>query len=110
MASLDITEEFAQLRMMRIASVFEGITLVTLLGIAVPLKHLLGFSIATAVMGPIHGVAFVFYVWTLIQTVSGGDFNKFETARMVVAALVPFGGFLNERMLARRQASLQALI
>ncbi len=110
MASLHISEELAQLRRMRIASVVEGITLITLLGIAAPLKHLFGFSVATKVMGPIHGVAFVFYVWTLIQTLSGGDFSRIETIRMVVAAFVPFGGFLNERMLARRQALLQSSI
>ncbi|MFJ6328402.1 MULTISPECIES: DUF3817 domain-containing protein [unclassified Rhizobium] len=110
MTSVDIAEEFAQVRRMRMASVIEGITLVALLFIAVPLKHLLGFSTAVAVMGPVHGVAFVYYAWTLIQTVSGGDFRGPEIARMIVAAFIPFGGFYNDRMLARRQATRQSSI
>jgi integral membrane protein len=108
MTSVGIAEEFAQVRRMRMASVVEGITLVTLLFIAVPLKHLLGFSVAVAIMGPVHGVAFVYYAWTLIQTVSGGDFRGPEIAGMIVAAFIPFGGFFNDRVLARRQAALQS--
>jgi hypothetical protein len=42
----------------------------------------------------------------LIQTVSGGGWSRSETTRLVVAALIPFGAFVNERALARRQAML----
>jgi integral membrane protein len=59
-------------------------------------------------MGPIHGVAFVAYVWMLIQTVSGGGWSSSDTIRLVIAALIPFGAFVNERALARRQAMLGA--
>jgi integral membrane protein len=102
----DHAEEIAQLDRMRLASVVEGTTLLVLLGVAVPLKHLAGVSAATAVMGPVHGLAFVFYVWTVVQTVSGGGWTRSEALRLGVAALVPFGGFVNERSLARRRRSL----
>lgn len=98
-------EEAGQLRKMRWASWIEGTTLILLLVIAVPLKHVAGLPIATAVMGPIHGIAFVLYIWTLVQMVSSMSFTKSETIRMILAAFVPLGGFLNERVLARRQAS-----
>ena len=108
MLPADGTEELAQLRRMRAVSVLEGTTLLLLLGIAVPLKHLAGFPIATSIMGPVHGIAFVLYFWMLIQTVSGGGWTRSETPRMVFAAFIPFGAFVNERALARRQASLAA--
>jgi integral membrane protein len=99
-------EELAQLRRMRAVSLLEGTTLLLLLGVAVPLKHLAGIPIATAIMGPIHGIAFVLYIWMLVQTVSIGGWTRAAAARMILAAFIPFGAFVNERALARRQASL----
>ncbi len=99
-------EELSQLRRMRAVSLLEGTTLLLLVGIAVPLKHLAGFPVATAIMGPIHGIAFILYVWMLVQTLSMGGWTRRAAARMVLAAFIPFGAFVNERALARRQASL----
>jgi integral membrane protein len=99
-------DELSQLRRMRAVSLLEGTTLLLLVCVAVPLKHLAGFPIATAIMGPIHGIAFVLYVWMLVQTVSMGGWTKGQAAQMVLAAFIPFGAFVNERALARRQASL----
>lgn len=110
MSSVNIEKELSQLRRMRLASVIEATTLILLLCIAVPLKHLNGFPMAVSVMGPIHGIAFVYYAWAFIQTVAGGDYDRFEVVRMVVSAFIPFGGFLNDRALARRQATLQSSI
>jgi integral membrane protein len=99
-------EELSQLRRMRAVSLLEGTTLLLLLGVAVPLKHLAGMPIATSIMGPIHGFAFVLYVWMLIQTLSMGSWTRTAAAKMVLAAFIPLGAFVNERALARRQASL----
>ena len=99
-------EEFVQLRRMRAISLLEGTTLLLLVGIAVPLKHLASIPIATSIMGPIHGIAFVLYVWMLIQTISIGAWTRVEATRMILAAFIPFGALLNERALARRQALL----
>jgi integral membrane protein len=105
-APSDPAEELGQLRRMRLVSVVEGGTLLMLVFVAVPIKHLGGYPIATTIMGPVHGMAFLLYVWTLIQTVSGADFPRPDVIRMVVAAFIPFGAFLNERTLRRRQALL----
>ncbi|MBO9195924.1 DUF3817 domain-containing protein [Rhizobium sp. 16-449-1b] len=91
---------------MRAVSLLEGGTLLLLVLVAVPLKHLAGYPLATRIMGPVHGLAFLLYFWMLIQTVSGGGWTRSETLRMTVAAFIPFGAFLNERALARRQAAL----
>ncbi|MFC4726680.1 DUF3817 domain-containing protein [Coralloluteibacterium thermophilus] len=101
-------EDLAQLRRMRAVSILEGTTLLLLVLVAVPLKHLAGIPQASAVMGPVHGMAFLLYVWMLIQTVSGGGWSRAEVARMLGAAFIPFGAFANERALARRQKALLA--
>lgn len=94
------------MRRLELVSFVEATTLLLLLCVAVPLKHVAGIESAVHVMGPVHGVAFLAYVWTVIQTVSGGGWTRGETARLLVGAVVPFGGFLNLRFLARRAASL----
>ena len=43
------------------AAVLEGVTLLVLLGIAVPLKHLAGVPNGVSWVGPVHGVAFMVY-------------------------------------------------
>ena len=105
-APSDRAAELGQLRRMRLVSVVEGCTLLILVFVAVPIKHLGGYAIATTIMGPVHGLAFLLYVWTLIETVSGADFPRADMVRMVVAAFIPFGAVLNERALRRRQALL----
>jgi len=102
-------DEFKQLQKMRVISVIEGSTLLLLLGVAVPLKHIFGIPTATAIVGPIHGIAFALYIWALVQTVSAGEWTGGEIARMVLAAFIPLGTFLNERALARRQKDLAAV-
>lgn len=106
MLSSDQTEELSQLRRMRMVSLLEGTTLLLLIFVAVPLKHLVGYPAATRVMGPVHGIAFVLYIWMLIQTVMIGQWSRRETAQMVIAAFIPFGAFINERLLSRREATL----
>jgi len=99
-------DERARLRLMRTVSLLEGSTLLLLIFVAVPLRHLAGLPIATRIMGPIHGLAFLLYVWMLLKTVSEGNWSRSETTRLIIAAFIPFGAFVNERRLARRAAAM----
>jgi integral membrane protein len=101
-------EELGQLRRMRLMSLLEGTTLLILVFIAVPLRHVGGYRIATMIMGPVHGMAFVLYVWMLIQTVVGVSIPRRDMVWMIAAAFVPFGAFLNERLLRKAQATITA--
>lgn len=100
-------EERAQLRRLEIISMIEATTLLVLVGIAVPLKHLGEWRLGVQLMGPIHGVAFIAYVWATLQTVAGGQWRPVEVARLLAVAFVPFGGFLNRPFLARKAAELR---
>ncbi|MGJ5178718.1 DUF3817 domain-containing protein [Bradyrhizobium oligotrophicum] len=93
---------------MRAISLIEGSTLLLLVLVAVPLKHFAGLAIATRIIGPIHGLAFLAYIWMLMQLSTNGGWRRAEIIRMTVAALVPFGGFVNARVLARREMQLAA--
>ena len=64
-------EALAELRWMRAVSLIEGSTLLLLVLVAVPLKHVADLPVATRIMGPIHGLAFLSYGWMLVRTVAG---------------------------------------
>ncbi|MFT7775309.1 MAG: DUF3817 domain-containing protein [Roseateles sp.] len=95
-----------QLRSLEFASICEAVTLILLLGIAVPLKHLAGSALAVKVMGPVHGLAFLIYAWLIVQTVAAGGWRPREVALLFLGAMLPFGGFFNRKRIARRAASL----
>lgn len=94
------------LTQMRMASITEGVTLAVLIFVAVPLRHLFDIRMATMIMGPIHGLAFVFYIWTLALAVAAGGWPRPQVFWMLIAAVVPFGAFFNDRVIAQRRASL----
>jgi integral membrane protein len=99
--------EQSQLRALEIFSVVEATTLVLLLLIAVPLKHVGGWDLGVRIMGPVHGLAFLAYVWTAVQTVAGGGWRRSEIVRLFVVAFIPFGGFFNLPFLFRKAAELR---
>lgn len=94
--------ERSQLRRLHWASLGEGTTLILLVGIAVPLKHLAGQPVGVRVMGPVHGLMFLTYLWTAVQTVAGGGWTGREIARLLIGGLVPLGTFLNIPLLRRK--------
>ena len=97
-----------QLGRMRIASITEATTLAILVFVAVPLKHAFGMPQVVSVMGPIHGLAFLFYIWMLIQSHFQIGWSGREWVRMILCAFIPLAGFVNERLLKHRQDALAA--
>ena len=85
------------------ASKFEAGTLVVLVGIAVPLKYLAGWPVLTQFMGPVHGLAFLFYIWTVLQTIAAGGWRTAEVARVLAVAFIPSAGFFNIPWLRRKR-------
>jgi integral membrane protein len=99
-------EDLVLIKRLRLASFVEASTLLILLLVAVPLKHAFGHAIATRIMGPVHGAAFVAYAWCVVVTISGGgDWTRRELTRLIVAAFIPFGGFANAGLLRRKEAA-----
>ena len=97
-----------QIGRMRIASVLEATTLAVLVLVAVPLKHAFGMPALVSVMGPVHGLAFLFYIWMLIQSHFQIGWSGREWVRMILCAFIPLAGFVNERLLKHRQDAIAA--
>lgn len=101
-------EDLARLRWMQRVSLLEGGTLLLLLLVGMPLKHFAGMPQAISVIGPVHGMSFLLYIWMLIRMVSGGGWRLIDTIRMLTVAFIPFGAILNSAVLNRRIAALAA--
>ncbi|AOW14158.1 hypothetical protein LPB72_06480 [Hydrogenophaga crassostreae] len=77
----------------------EASTLLLLLLVAVPLKHLAGFGLGVAVMGPAHGLVFLGFCWTLVNRVAAQELTGHVAWKLLAAACLPLGGFYSCRML-----------
>ncbi len=83
---------------LRIIAILEGISLLTLVCIAVPLKY--GFDNPSLVkfIGPVHGSLFLLF---LVSTLSVGveENWKFKetTWKVLLACIIPFGTFYIDR-------------
>lgn len=80
-------------RLLRLLCLIEAVTLLLLLGVAVPLKHLAGQTAAVSFMGPIHGFAFLMFVWCVVSVAGNGTIGWRTGAKLMAAACLPFGGF-----------------
>lgn len=83
----------------------EGSSFLVLLGVAMPLKYLAGRPEAVQVVGWIHGILFVLYVAALASARSARGWDLARTARLFVAAFLPFGPFVADASLAREQTT-----
>jgi integral membrane protein len=93
---------------LRLAGLVEGTTLLLLIGVAVPLKRLAGWPEGVGLLGPVHGLAFLLYLYTLAEAASAGAWPRRDIARAALVCLLPFGTFLNDRWLRRRHLAERA--
>jgi integral membrane protein len=91
---------------LRFIGIFEGISFLLLLGIAMPLKYMWDMPMAVRIVGMAHGVFFILYCLALVQAwpISKWPFKR--VAIIFIAAFFPFGPFLIERSLRRDEKGL----
>lgn len=83
-----------QLGRLRLIGYLEGISLLLLIFIAVPLKYWRQQPMLVKALGPIHGILFL---WFIISTISVGVEKHWKfrqtTWKVLLACLIPFGTF-----------------
>ncbi len=85
------TTNIGRLRLLALA---EGLSLLVLVFISVPLKHLYGITAISKFLGPVHGILFLLFVLNTIGV--GIEYEwKFRrtTWKVLLACLIPFGTF-----------------
>lgn len=90
---------------LRLLGLLEGVSLLLLLGIAVPLKYIYGNPALVKSIGPVHGILFLLFV---INTLSVGvEYHwKFKTTtwKVLLACVIPFGTFyIDKTILSKMQ-------
>ena len=90
---------------LRIISYLEGISLLLLIGIAVPLEHWASDPSMVKLIGPIHGMLFLLFI---ILTLSVGVEKQWKfketTWKVLLACIIPFGTFYIDRHILKEAA------
>jgi integral membrane protein len=92
---------FTNIGRLRIIGFLEGISLLVLVFIAVPLKYAWHDPSVVRAMGPIHGALFLLFI---VNTVSVGVEQKWQfktTCKVLLACIIPFGTFYIDRKILR---------
>jgi integral membrane protein len=86
---------------LRIIGFAEGISLLVLMGIAMPLKYLAGIPGAVRVVGWIHGVLFVVFMISVLIVFFRYKWPFKKLVLAFLAAFFPFGTFLFDAQLKK---------
>ena len=88
----------SELKRFRLINKIEGYSFLLLLFVAMPLKYLAGFPIATKIAGMIHGVLFIAFIYQLVIATEETPFTKKEAFIFFLASIIPFGSFYTDRI------------
>jgi len=75
----------------------EGYSYILLIFVAMPMKYLLGIMIATKIVGSIHGVLFIAFIYFLALAWEDTKWPLKESVIFFIAALIPFGTFFTKK-------------
>jgi integral membrane protein len=95
------------IRQLRVVGLLEGFSFIALLGIAMPLKYLAGMPRAVSVVGMVHGVLFLLYLFAIVHAQLTVRWPLRKVLGLLVAAIVPLGPFFAEGWLRREQQAAE---
>lgn len=84
----------------RLVGFIEGVSYLTLLGIAMPLKYYANMPQYVRVNGMIHGVLFIILCLLILIALIEGKLSFKWAVLAFIATLIPFGTFIIDRKLA----------
>lgn len=87
----------------RLVALIEGITTLALFLVAMPLKYMFDQPQYVPTVGLVHGIAFVAYLTAMPVLLRGQGLSQADWRRTAVASFFPFGTFLNDPSLRRKQ-------
>ena len=82
------------MQFLRLMALLEGLSLLALFFIAMPLKYFYGMPEAVKLAGPIHGWLFLAFNAVLFYFVYQGRLSELKGFQGFMASLLPFGTFV----------------
>ena len=92
------------LKTFRIVALAEATSFLLLL-VASVLKRTADADVVVTILGPIHGILFIAYVLIALGVRPEQGWDARTTLLILLGAVVPFGGYVVDRWLARREPS-----
>ncbi|PNW27139.1 DUF3817 domain-containing protein [Formosa algae] len=79
---------------LRILAILEGLSLIVLVFISIPLKQIYGITTLSKILGPIHGILFLLFVFNTLSIGTEYEWKfKKTTWKVLIACCIPFGTF-----------------
>jgi len=98
------TVHMSQIRVFRMIALAEGISFLSLLFIAMPMKYFMGMPEVVRVVGTIHGGLFLLYVGLLTVIHFRQRWSVIFSLYAFVASIIPFGTFVLDKQLRAKEA------
>ena len=91
---------------LRIAGFLEGLSLLVLMGFAMPMKYIAGDPSYVRMIGSIHGALFILFAIQLYLTAEERNWNyKDIPLKLMISCFIPFGTFyLDHKILKNLEA------
>lgn len=86
----------SNLKILRVLGVLEGISYLSLFGLTMPLKYMMGMKEPNYVVGLLHGILFVGYVFWTYLIYQQYNLSIKTTLKLLIASLLPFGTFVTD--------------
>ncbi|MFC3197646.1 DUF3817 domain-containing protein [Parapedobacter deserti] len=91
---------------LRLCAFLEGVSLLILVFVAVPLKYGFGLPSLVSSMGPIHGALFLLFVFSALRVGVEQRWKFRETTwKVLLACIIPFGTLYLDYILLRKLQS-----
>lgn len=86
-------------KLLHTTGIYEGISFLVLLFIAMPLKYFANLPMAVTVVGGLHGVLFIAFAWFNIQCISEKSITMKQGVIAFLLSLLPTGTFFLKRVI-----------
>ncbi len=93
---------------LRLVGLLEGVSYSLLLGVAMPLKYVLGEPLAVRYVGMAHGILFVLYLLAMVPVALDFRWSLKTVALGVLASILPAGPFVFEARVLKKMATPRA--
>ena len=95
----------SELKKFRLINKIEGISFIILLFVAMPLKYMFGYTMATKIVGMLHGVLVFAFLYQIFEAKKEAGLSWKEAGLYTLLSLVPFGSFYTDKLLAKKMTT-----
>ena len=85
--------------------IWEGISYLVLLFIAMPMKYFADIPEAVRIVGSLHGILFVLFILCIINAMRKSGLSFLKGVIAFIASLIPFGTFFLDKLIFEKKTT-----